>query len=124
VSGLARGMAAISAGGEHTCALTGAGGVKCWGDNFYGQLGDGTRTKHLRPVGVVGFGAVLCVVPNVLGKPLAKAKPTIVRAYCRIGTVTRVASPKKKNTVVDQSPRPGKRLKKGARVNLEVSRGR
>jgi beta-lactam-binding protein with PASTA domain len=55
-------------------------------------------------------------------KPLAKAKTKISRAHCRVGTVTPVASPKRKNTVVGESPRPGKRLKKGARVKLKVSR--
>nr|WP_255216609.1 hypothetical protein [Pseudenhygromyxa sp. WMMC2535] len=37
----------IAAGGDHTCALLESGGLRCWGDNTYGQLGLG----NIEPLG-------------------------------------------------------------------------
>ena len=43
-------FASLSTGAQHTCARTRAGAVYCWGNNGYGQLGDGTYTSRTTPV--------------------------------------------------------------------------
>jgi alpha-tubulin suppressor-like RCC1 family protein len=48
----------ISAGYEHTCAVSSAGAVYCWGNNEDGQLGNGGITNQSSPVAVTGLTGV------------------------------------------------------------------
>src|SRR5262245_2796738 len=43
---------AVTAASDHTCGLTSAGRVFCWGDNTEGELGIGTRLDMTKPVGL------------------------------------------------------------------------
>jgi alpha-tubulin suppressor-like RCC1 family protein len=70
----------ITAGGEHTCGVTMAGGAAyCWGNNNHGQLGDASATDRSVPVlvqGGLGFKAVTAGRQHTCGITLAGA------AYC------------------------------------------
>jgi alpha-tubulin suppressor-like RCC1 family protein len=58
VAGLSSSVAAITAGSGHNCAQLMSGDMLCWGDNRYGQIGDGTTTQRLVPTSrYIGPGA-------------------------------------------------------------------
>jgi hypothetical protein len=65
VKGLSSGVRAISVGLTSACAITAAGGVKCWGQDEYGKLGNAsTHTSgdgapdFQPPVDVVGLSGI------------------------------------------------------------------
>jgi len=55
---------AVSVGNAHTCVVLADSSVKCWGDNTYGQLGNGTKISALysAPVAATGITNAVDVV--------------------------------------------------------------
>jgi beta-lactam-binding protein with PASTA domain len=66
-----------------------------------------------------------CVVPKLAGKRLSAARRTLARAHCRLGRVALAYSTRfRRDHVMSQRPRAGRRLRGGAEVSVVVSRGR
>jgi alpha-tubulin suppressor-like RCC1 family protein len=55
-------FASLSAGFAHSCGLSPAGGMYCWGSNFDGQLGDGTTMQRNVPTPIPSEAPFLSVV--------------------------------------------------------------
>lgn len=55
-TGILSGVTSVDVGYYHVLALT-ASGLYAWGDNAYGQVGNGSNSDALTPVKVIGVGA-------------------------------------------------------------------
>jgi thermitase len=102
------------------------GGVDSLG-SLHGKVATGGRLNACKALG--GCGSTVfkppCLVPNVVGKKLAKARASIKKRHCRVGRVRYVKSAKKKQgKVLRESPHPGKRLGSSTKINLWLGRGR
>ena len=71
----------VAAGGNHTCAVTSAGAVLCWGWNDSGRLGDGTATR-LRPTPAPVKGEISGVVAVTAGEAHSCALTSAGAVWC------------------------------------------
>jgi PASTA domain-containing protein/List-Bact-rpt repeat protein len=70
------------------------------------------------------FISKACVVPELKGRTLATAKRSIKSYHCTVGKIRRATSRRiEKNHVISQQPKPGRHLRRGAKVNLVISKG-
>jgi len=90
-------FATVSAGWHHSCGVTTSGEAYCWGDNYWGELGDGSTTSSLAPVQIAAalpFASVQVAARHSCGVTTTHA------AYCwrdnsagQLGNGSGVASP-------------------------------
>ena len=86
VTGLSTNVTAVGAGYYHTCAVTASGAVRCWGNNYYGQLGDGTTTDSWTPVQVSGLSSGVAAVAAGIGHTCARTPGGAVVCWGYNGT--------------------------------------
>ena len=76
---------AFSSGGQHACGVSPTNRLYCWGDNSYGQLGDGAYTNTRLPVEVktpAGTGAFTNVTGVSAGAGVTCATVSTGDLYC------------------------------------------
>jgi LPXTG-motif cell wall-anchored protein len=78
VQGLTSAVEALTVGSRNSCVLLSNGEIKCWGDNMYGQLGDGTDTNRSLPVSVLNFvGATTTTTTTTTSSPTTTRAPAV-----------------------------------------------
>ena len=77
IAGLS-GVTSVDMLGRHTCAIVGGGEVWCWGQNTYGELGDGTTASRSTPAPVVGLTDAIEVSVGSQHTCALKADQTVV----------------------------------------------
>jgi len=137
--GVGSGITQISAGLISMVALKSNGTVLAWGDNSWGELGNGTTTSAAGPVQVTGLtgatqvaaGAAtgfavhtpsLTTVPDLSDDTTAQAGQALQAAGLVLGTVRSVVDNSCNNigTVRSQNPFAGTRVNLGSPVSITI----
>jgi len=71
VCGAVKTFCQISAGSNHSLAIDKNGKIWAWGNNGYGELGDGTTNSKITPVAVAGQNRTFCKINSGLFCSLA-----------------------------------------------------
>jgi hypothetical protein len=112
---------------SETCPAELAGGRSCAVTVAFAPTRAGTRSGLLRLAGrsfaLSGTGLTPCVVPRLKGKRRKAARRALVRAHCRLGTVTRRGRGRP-GRIRSSRLRAGSVLEAGATVNVVVNRRR
>jgi alpha-tubulin suppressor-like RCC1 family protein len=72
----------LSAGFAHTCAVV-SGGVKCWGGNSDGQLGNNSTTTSLVPTPVPGLPSNVLSLAAGNNHTCAVTSPATIKCWGR-----------------------------------------
>ena len=81
VNGLSNPVTALAAGYGHTCALTVAGEIQCWGDNGHGELGNGSNSNSSSPLTVIGLSGLATALAVKHGDTCALISAAAVQCW-------------------------------------------
>jgi hypothetical protein len=88
------GIETIAGGGNHSLALANDGTVWAWGQNLFGQLGDGTNADRSTPVQVPNLSGATAVAAGTAHSLALKANGTVLawgsNAFGQLGDGTTV----------------------------------
>jgi len=71
----------------------------------------------------VSSGELQVKVPNIIGRTLRDASITLERLQFKVGEIVQTESELPSNTVLSQAYHPGVMIKKGSRIDIEISVG-
>ena len=72
----------VAIGAQHACALLSDSSLRCWGDNKFGQIGDGTWESKGDPIHIQGFDNQDSIISISAGSAITCAVTSSGKVYC------------------------------------------